>query len=513
MVGLGSRWDSEPLARLVLPIALALAALLLALARLRFAVTEPLWFDETFTLAIVSRPDWASFWREVYLDSNGPAYYLLMRVWTGLFGHSDLALRAPSLLAILAAGLLPLVICPPEMTRRSRLAWAALIYSWWGVGYFLDARCYGLLLAVSTWQCLVFAKLMARPGLRTALIWAATAALAILLHYYAVFLGMAQGLIYLARHRHVALRTWPAGLAFLPSFGWIAYHAPRLKQYSGLARIWHPPLEAGRIFEMAGFVLGPTSPLIFAGVATILAVGLSLGRVGSATPADVEPKPSGALVMTVVSGGLALALVVGFGLLGSGLSPRYLIPLGPPLVLGVVLVAGRSVRAPLIYLALITLYFGAQVQPVWQALGPKRAFPRYEFETAAGDMMAHRVTDLVFVWDHELTSIMAPTTLERVGGVFFARAGYPIRVRPLAVDAKHDPNLAILAAAQGPRPGLIWMFNRAGHTAAHRFPPTIARLDPRWSCAESGDGVAGSLRCYRAATQPGIGAVGGRPAP
>ncbi|WP_304177927.1 hypothetical protein, partial [Phenylobacterium aquaticum] len=93
-------WNARPM--VLAAVALGLAALLLGAARLAFAMTEPLWFDEAFTLSIVSRPDGASFWRQVYLDSNGPAFYLIERLWSGLAGRSDLALRIPTLLAVWA---------------------------------------------------------------------------------------------------------------------------------------------------------------------------------------------------------------------------------------------------------------------------------------------------------------------------------------------------------------------------------------------------------------------------
>ena len=83
-----------------------------ALARLFYAATEPLWFDEAFTLAVISPVDFGTFWREVYLDSNAPGFYLLSRVWTDVFGRSDLALRIPGLVAITLAAALPLLYRP-----------------------------------------------------------------------------------------------------------------------------------------------------------------------------------------------------------------------------------------------------------------------------------------------------------------------------------------------------------------------------------------------------------------
>ncbi len=472
---------------------LGLVALFLVAARLRFAVTEPLWFDETFTLALALRPDWASFWREVYLDSNGPAYYLIMRLWTLVFGASDLALRVPTLLAVCAAGALPLVVRLKGISTSARVTWGALIFAWWGVGFFLDARCYAMLLMVSTAQCLAFGRLMEEPTLRRTFGWAGLAALAILLHYYAVFLGLAQGLVYLARHRERALKTWPAGLAFVPAFGWIAYHAPRLGEYSKLSKVWHPTLGAQGVWDLIGFAFGPTLPAIVLVLTCLLGIGYLLGRQDRARGLPT----SRAAVLTAVAGVLAFGLMLAFGLLGPGLSARYLISICPPLMLGVVLLAGASGQAQFSYLALIAIYFGFQIGPALEALGPAKPLPRYEFETGSRFLAAHGVSDVVFVWDHELAPIIKSSTLEAVGGVFFARAGHPVVVRPLALDARRDPNLGIVAVARAPRPGMIWLFNRQGHTVASRYAPAIAEL-PGWHCTEQGNGMMGSLACYRA---------------
>jgi hypothetical protein len=482
-------------------IAVALCALTLGLARIKFASAEPLWFDEAFTLTIVSRPDWAGFWREVWLDSNGPIYYVLTRLWTGVAGHGDLILRAPSLLAVWIAGALPLAAPIRGLSREARFTWGALIFAWWGVGYFLDARCYALLLAVSTLQCLCFARLLETPGRRAAVLWAATGGVAILTHYYAVFFCLAQGVIYLGRHRLRALPTWPAALVFIPVFSWIAWHAPRLADYSRLGAAWHAPLDAGRALGMAGFVLGPSTPLLPAAVAVVLIAGLLLGRKEPGMIGRENLAPSGHLVLTAASGVLGVGLILVFGWLGSGISPRYLIPAAPPLLLGLVLVARASGHARLTYLALIALYFGVQAKPALDALSSPQPQPRYEFETGSKLLMAHGVTDLVFVWDHGIAPIIAPTTLERLGGVFFDRAGRPVRVHPVLVDRDHDANAAILAAARGPHPGLIWLFDEEGPTAAHRFPPAIAQRDPRWACAPV-EGKVGGLACYRRPDAP-----------
>ncbi len=478
-------------------VALGLAALLLGAARLAFAMTEPLWFDEAFTLSIVSRPDGASFWRQVYLDSNGPAFYLIERLWSGLAGRSDLALRIPTLLAVWAAGALPLFVPLKGLSRTARMTWAVLIFAWWGVGYFLDARCYGLLLAVATGQCLAFGRVMEAPSLRRALIWMTLGALGVLLHYYMLFVVLAQGLIYLGRHRWAAVRTWPAVLVFAPVATWMLRHAPRLADYSRLASVWHPPVDARRALDLTAFVIGPSQPLMLAVVAVILIAGLLVGRLRPGASPDEDGTPVAALTLTAAAGVAAFALMLVFGVFGSGLSPRYMIPLAPSLLLGVVLIARAGPHVRLTYLALIVVYLGAEIRPALDALSGPRRLPRYEFETGSAFLAAHGAREVVFVWDHELAPIMDAATLSQVGGAFFDRARQPVTIRPLVVPPDQDANRVILDAAQGERPGLIWMFNREGHTAAHRFAPAITKRDPRWVCDEQGDGVAGALACYR----------------
>lgn len=257
-----------------------------------------------------------------------------------------------------------------------------------------------------------------------------------------------------------------------------------------------------RAVALAGFVIGATNPLILPAVAAILVVGLLAGRSGpAAMAADENRAPAQALMLTAAGGGLAFAFMLAFGVLGSGLSPRYLIPVAPPLLLCVTLVARAGRHGRLTCAALIALYLGIQVGPVLDVFGPSRSSPRYEFERGSAYLMAHGVTDVVFVWDHEFAPIMRATTLAEVGGVFFQRADRAVRVRPLVVDPGRDANPDIVAAAQGARPGLIWLFNRQGRTAAHSFAPAIDR-DPHWICAEQGDAVVGGLACYRRPDMP-----------
>jgi uncharacterized membrane protein len=485
--------------RLRLPVVavacLCLAAALITVERAWLALAQPLWFDEAWTAAVAATPDWRSFLTEAYNDVNAPLYYLLMRLWEGLAGPSDFALRAPALLALLAAGAIPIASRTKGLSFEARLTWGAMIFGWWGVGVFLDGRCYALLLALSTLQCVLFARLLLAPSRRNAWIWCGVAACAILLQYYAVIGAAAQGLVYLAARRREAVRTWPALLAFAPAFGWMAFHAPRLQAFAAGEVAWHPlvgPIEA---LGFTAFAFNPSTPVVLPLVAIVVLAGLLLPK--ARAEADGPGEPATHLWLVAGAALVALALTLISGALRPSLTGRYLIPLVPGLLLGVVLLARRSARPQPAYVALMVLYLGVAVRPGALANSLRQGAP-YGHEEASSTLMRRGVTHVVFVWDHEVAPIMAPSSLQRVGAVFFRRAGDPALVTPLAPHPGEDVNRLALAAATGPRPGIIWIYNRHGATSARTFPPRIARIDPRWTCERSGDDMVGALACYRA---------------
>lgn len=470
--------------RLAMIAVVAVAAAIMAIQRVRLAAGEPLWFDEAWTLTIAATPNWRSFVHEAWVDVNAPLYYVMMRIWTALVGPSDLALRIPALLAVAAAGALPLVRKVEGLTFESRLGLAALVFAWWGVDVFLAGRCYGLLLALSLAQTLLFADLIRAPTLRRAAAWSAVAALTILTHYYALALAAVQGLVYLALCRKQAVRTWPAALAFTPALAWMAWHAPRLRAFGAGDVAWHATLGPAQAFVTSTFILDPSGPL------SGLAVALALGAAALLARDRNRAQPRHLWIAAAASLA-ALALTLASGAVHPSLRARYLIPMAPGLLLGLMLCAQATRRPRLAISAAVSAYLAAAL---WPGAGGQLL---YGYESASDVLMRHRVTDAAFAWDHEVTPIIPPATLERLGGVFFRRAGAAVRVHPVVMRPGDDVNRLALAAATGPRPGIIWIYNRAGRTSAATHPPRIPELDPRWSCERIGDATVGSLACWR----------------
>ena len=102
--------------------ALAIAAIAAAL-EIVLEGRDPLWLDESWTGGIVGQPNWRDTVHQIYADVNAPLYYVLMRLWSGLAGLSDAALRAPSLLCALAVPLVAALVPAPGLGRAQRLGW------------------------------------------------------------------------------------------------------------------------------------------------------------------------------------------------------------------------------------------------------------------------------------------------------------------------------------------------------------------------------------------------------
>jgi 4-amino-4-deoxy-L-arabinose transferase-like glycosyltransferase len=124
----------------------AVAGVLFGVAiRFRGLGKQSLWFDEGYTAWMVSHPP-AEIIRLIRADTAPPLYYLLLRVWTDLFGHSEVALRSMSTVLSSLTLLLGVIIA-----RRFVREWALALIAWvlalgfMSVEYSQEARAYALM--------------------------------------------------------------------------------------------------------------------------------------------------------------------------------------------------------------------------------------------------------------------------------------------------------------------------------------------------------------------------------
>ena len=432
----------------------------------------PLWLDESWTAMIATQPNWADFWREVWLDCNPPLYYAVMAVWTGVFGASDLALRLPSLIFAALAIALPLGLRVPALSRAATLCFAVLLALWQpGFEISVDARGYALVLALSVAQLLAYIRLMAAPDRRRAWIWASLASLAGLTHYHALLVSGLQGLALLYVHRGRALQLWPAALAFVPAFAWLAIHAPRLADYARPDVAWYEPMTPSLAAALIRYALGGAGWLHIGILADLIVLSQAMAWRQPAAPiAPIAPMAEArrALRWAVLASVIGLMIELALGALRPMLTDRYLVPLVPGILLGLVLAIGQS-RYYVACLAALILAFGLTLNPsdMRAKLVEKT---RYSFAPASNFVANSPAKRLVFAWDHPAARILDAQSLAKLGGFFTARAGRDMPVTAIRLPPGRDGN-ALLQRASPADAGVIWIYNRARASAARHRPP------------------------------------------
>jgi len=208
-----------------------LAALTLLAAVLRFATLgeQSFWYDEAFTpVHVLHSGLGATLHSVVHTENTPPLWYLIAWVDVRIFGDGAIALRFPSALAGVATVPVVWAICErlggrSGVGRRAAVMAAAIVavdplFVW----YSQEARAYGLFVLLGALTMLGFVRVLEAPTRGRLVAFALAGALALLTHYFAIFLlvPMALWLLLDARVRRPALPALAAigvvGLALLP---------------------------------------------------------------------------------------------------------------------------------------------------------------------------------------------------------------------------------------------------------------------------------------------------------
>jgi mannosyltransferase len=203
---------------------LAVLALVAAVLRLSTLDLQSFWYDEAFTpVHVLHASLWATLRSVVHTENSPPLWYLIEWVDSRLLGTGEVALRLPSALAGVATVVLAWAIARELSGRRAALACAAFVavnplFVW----YSQEARVYGLfvfMVALALWR---FLRAERDPTPANMAWFALAGALALLTHYFAVFLLIPMALWLLRQRdtRKLALAACAAiavvGLALLP---------------------------------------------------------------------------------------------------------------------------------------------------------------------------------------------------------------------------------------------------------------------------------------------------------
>jgi mannosyltransferase len=317
-----------------------------------------------------------------HFDGVISPYYLFMHFWTTVFGDSELALRAPSLIAVAlgvgvsaelgrrlfgpATGLLTglLLVTVPQLSR-----------------YAQDARAYGIAFLLATMATLLLYRALHRPSWSHWILYGVTVTLLGLSHILALLVLIGHAYAVLTRSRRDAAGTRPlrwlavTAVALLPVLPFV---------YLGLTQRgsqldWLPPMTLRQVMTAPGDIFG-------AAAVGLLLVGLAL------VARHRDGRVLHELAVLAVAPPLAL---MGVSFLTSSLwVPRYVLVVVP----AICLCAAVSLRAVPLRAVLALLLLVAVGWPAQQRVRSQTSHQGPDFRTVGRYLERHQQPGDVIVY-------------------------------------------------------------------------------------------------------------------
>jgi len=304
---------------------LVLGALLVAAAALRFSTLglQSLWYDEAFTPVHVLHGGLGATLRAVsHTENTPPLYYILLWGITKAFGTGAVALRFVSALVGTATVAVAWAVGRELGTRRTAIVFAALacfnpLFVW----YSQEARAYELVLAFAALAFLFFLRARRRPAPASLAAWAVASALALLTHYFAIFLIVPQALLLLRPPDRRLARTLAVASVAVVTGALI----PLVVAQSGHGTQWigHWAFSSRLIAIPQYWVLGASGNTLGKGLLllALLPFAAALALVGR-----LEPRERDAAFLSAGLGVVAIAAPLVLAVVGLDyLAPRNLI--------------------------------------------------------------------------------------------------------------------------------------------------------------------------------------------
>ena len=320
-----------------------LAALVVLAAALRFSTLglQSFWYDEAYTPVHVLHTSLSATLRAmVHSENSPPLWYVIEWVDYRVLGSGEFALRLPSALAGVATVPVVWAIGQELAGRRAAIMTAALVavnplFVW----YSQEARAYGLFVLSAALALLFFLRAERHPTPGVMAAFAASGVLALLSHYFAVFLLIPMVLWLLAGRstRRAALPAAGAltlaGLALVPLISAQGGHGT---QWIGRWPL-SERLEAIPQYYLTGYSAAPLGHGVELLVALLVLAGAGLGlwRLLDRPPSLRAPEGASAdeerargrrllMVLSIAACGVLVPIVlVAFG--ADYLAPRNLV--------------------------------------------------------------------------------------------------------------------------------------------------------------------------------------------
>ncbi len=321
---------------------LAAITLLAAALRLPTLGLQSFWYDEAFTPVHVLHPSLTSTLHSmVHTENSPPLWYIVEWLDYRLLGSGEVALRLPSALAGIATVPVAWAIGRELTGRRAATLCALLVavnplFVW----YSQEARVYGLFVLTSALAMLCFLRAQNSPTGGRMMMFALTGALAMLTHYFALFLliPMVLLLLYRRESRRAALGAVAilvlVGLALIPLVLAQGGHGTQWIGEWPLAE----RLEAIPQYYLLGTSGAPLGHGVQGLIALLVLAGIGFGgwlmldlaptlRSPRAAPLDEESsraRRGAGTALAITAGGVLLPVLLAFG--GADyLAPRNLV--------------------------------------------------------------------------------------------------------------------------------------------------------------------------------------------
>jgi mannosyltransferase len=340
---------------------LAALTLLAAVLRLSTLGAQSFWYDEAFTPVHVLHPSLTATLRSVvHTENTPPLWYVLAWADARVLGTGEYALRLPSALAGIATVPIAWTIGRELTARRATaVAMAAFVaanplFVW----YSQEARAYGLFVLLAALAMLCFLRVLRRPTRGRMAAFALSGSLALLSHYFAVFLLIPMVLWLVWAHADRLRTVLPAiavlvlvGLALTPLISAQGGHGTQwIGQWALTSRLQAIPQYY--LTDYYGAALGHGIELLLA--LPILA-GLALGLWRVLTPREER---GAVIALAVAAGGVLIPIaLVAFG--ADYLAPRNLVAAMIPLtaLIAVIVPSQRAGRAGIALAVTIAVAF------------------------------------------------------------------------------------------------------------------------------------------------------------
>jgi hypothetical protein len=291
-------------------IALTAVVLIGLVLRLWHLGSQGLWFDEWLTADAI-RGSFQDLVRHVaHVEGIGPTYFVGMWAWARVFGDSEVSLRTVGLVAALIVAVHPMLI--------------------W---YSQEARPYSLLALCGALSICAYVQARDNGTVRDYLVWAGLAALAVSIHYFAIFLFALEGAALLLGHRRTQWR--PVLVGSTPLVVGLVVLAPlAASQHANAGSSWIADFAySARLSDVATSALvGPDTPQAWLWRPVALIVVLAIGLLAFA--ATTSAHRGAAIAAGFGAGALLLAIIA--TLVGPDvLVSRYVIASLVPLIIAV----------------------------------------------------------------------------------------------------------------------------------------------------------------------------------